>query len=267
MFMLLKSDKVVDKQQQHVIEDKTLSTKTSADQVTELKAGYKPQKKALSREEEGAHATSLSEPRPTGVVELTLTQDHVPEPFLAFDRNVHLTWQDFKEIKRRFEEEEGQPFEYYRKPTDTLDWNHWWVERIGVDDQGEDIYRLTDLLSFSESAFEILSKLQEREFEELYHQTHYGQMSTALETFARESFPQYLVGSTSYALQPIVCRQMKCLIKAMYDEKAKFDIAKYATRMEEHMESQLSQGHKCSGGWDAILTRGNIIRVVCASKG
>jgi hypothetical protein len=209
------------------------------------------------------HATSLMEPRPSGVVELTLTPENVPEPFIAFERNTNLTWQDFKEIKRRFEDEEGQPFEYYRNPTDTIGWNHWWVERIGVDEQGEDIYRLTDLLSFSESAFEILAKLQESEFEELYHQIQYGEISNALESFARELFPQYLVGSNSYTLQPIVCRQLKCLIKATYDEQAKLDIATYARLLEDHMESQFETKHHCSSGWDTLKPNGNIIRVKC----
>jgi len=213
------------------------------------------------------HATSLMEPRPTGVVELTLTPENVPEPFIAFDRNTNLTWQDFKEIKRRFEQEEGQPFDYYRKPDGKLDWNHWWVERIGVDEQGEDIYRLTDLLSFTESSLEILSKIFEREFEQLYHQTEYGNMSPELESYAREAFPEYLQGSTVYSVSPVVCRQMKCLMKATYDkEEARLDIFKYSERLEKYMESTLNNGYRCSGSWDPAPPNGNIIRVVCENK-
>lgn len=213
------------------------------------------------------HASSLMEPRPTGVVELTLTPDNVPEPFIAFERNTNLTWQDFKEIKRRFEQEEGQPFDYYRKPDGKLDWNHWWVERIGVNEQGEDIYRLTDLLSFTENSLEILSNILEGEFDQLYHQTEYGNLSPELENYAREAFPEYLQGSTVYSVSPIVCRQMKCLMKATYDkEEARLDIFKYSERLEEYMESTLNNGYRCSGSWDPAPPNGNIIRVECENK-
>ena len=200
-----------------------------------------------------------------GVV-LTLTKENVPEPFYAFGRNILLNWEDFQAIKRRYDEQ-GQPFDYARLNSDEkLGWVHWWVERIGVNEEGEEVYRLIDLLSFTEKSFEILAKLQEREFELLFHQLEFGELNNELENYARESFSYYLKNDADFSLSPIVCRQRKCLIKVTFETEPNFNILEYSHALEANMQAQVGDEHKCHAAWDVVKPFGNIIRVVCAQQ-
>lgn len=237
---------------------KQLEASTEEEHITE-----KRQEEPLLIADE-AITSPLRKPYKNEGVVLTLTKENVPEPFYAFGRNILLNWEDFQEIKRQYDQQ-GQPFDYSRINYDEkLGWVHWWVERIGVNEEGEEVYRLIDLLSFTEKSFEILAKLQEREFELLFHQVEFGELNNELENFARESFSYYLKNDADYSLTPIVCRQRKCLIKVTFETKPNFNILEYGHALAANMQAQVSEKHKCNAAWDVVKPFGNIIRVVCA---
>lgn len=189
---------------------------------------------------------------------MALIKENVPSPSLAFDKNINLTWDDYLAILEQFDTF-GSPINYERKPTDELLQGHWWIEHDGYDDEGEAIFIITDLYSFSEKSYELTEKIHDVELRELNNSDSFGEFDLAMENLARD----YL-SSASVDAESVVCRLSKCLFKIQQTEHSDFDLRTYTNKIKAEMEKSNSN-KECIVISAPIKPKGNTIDISCNS--
>lgn len=236
--------------------------------VAHPQASFKP---STRRPEEGdlpttkhRHQTSSSEKRseePTDEQRrlISLTKDNVPPPFFAFDKNTRLTWDDYQLIMQRHETE-GSPFIFAREPTDLVHFGAWWVEFYEYGKDGEPLFAITDLNSFTSKSYRLTEDVFDYEANELSNDNNFGENDVEMEYFALD-----VLGNYNSHAESVVCRQNRCMFKIRHEQPSDFDITGFTDAIKYEMQAKPSID-TCSIRWSTIKPEGNTITVDCNSK-
>jgi len=197
------------------------------------------------------------EQKVSSLVEFALTKENVPAPFLAFDFNVRLTWQDYQVILERFEKY-GSPIKYDRESTENVLAGNWWIEHTGYNDAGESLFNIIDLNSFTESSYKLTEDIYNYDLDTLNGNDSLGEYNLDVENSARDA----LYSSNSSA-ESIVCRSKKCLLKIRHSEDSDFDIVAFTEHVKSEME-KVNPDEECKVNWSPLKPEGNMIYVTCS---
>jgi len=203
-----------------------------------------------------ANETS-KEQKGSSLIEFALTKENVPAPFIAFDFNVRLTWQDYQVILEMFEKY-GSPIKYDRESTENVSAGNWWIEHTGYNDAGESLFSIINLNSFTESSYKLTEDIYNYDLATLNGNDSLGEYNLDVENSARDA----LYASNSYA-ESIVCRSKKCLLKIRHSEDSDFDIVAFTEHVKSEME-KVNPDEECKVNWSPLKPAGNMIYVTCS---
>lgn len=188
-------------------------------------------------EEATVSAKSSSENGESGLSNaISLIKQNVPVPFIAFNKNFRITWEDFAELLAIFEAQ-GSPFRYERKSTGTLSSGDWYITHKGYDDQGNPLFAILDLNTFGEEANQINQYLFEEEFTNIHTSNDYGAFQPETENLIYDTIYDSLSGDDiDFQVTNLTCRESKCVLRIDHSQSTHLNV----TALEQQIKTELS---------------------------
>ena len=193
---------------------------------------------------------------------ISLIKQNVPSPFIVFDKNFRLTWEDFIELLAIYEAQ-GSPFRYTRSDSEKLGSGNWYITQKGYDEKGNPLFIILDLNTFGEEAEQMNQYVFEQEFINLNTSNDYGVFQPEIENLVYDTIYDSLSGDDiDFQVKNLTCRKSKCMLRIDYGQSTHLDIDTLQQRIQAALALQ-NPNKSCNHVRNPIASGGQMIEVIC----